>query len=96
MKGIRIPDFVSKSDFKWAVSEASDKKKTDFSKVEFLTYDEGLCVQCIHIDSYDNEPGQYSSCTSLRIAKDTLLIFRTKDFITKFIYPTQDASLLKS
>ena len=53
---IRVPDFVSKTDFDWAVSEAADKKKTDFSKVEFLTYDEGLCVQCMHIGSYDNEP----------------------------------------
>ena len=53
---IRVPDFVSKNDFDWAVSEAANKKKTDFSKVEFLTYDEGLCVQCMHIGSYDNEP----------------------------------------
>lgn len=53
---IRVPDFVSKNDFDWAVSEATNKKKTDFSKVEFLTYDEGLCVQCMHIGSYDNEP----------------------------------------
>jgi len=53
---IRLPDFVSKQDFEWAVSEASIKKKTDYSKVEFLTYDEGLCVQCMHIGSYDDEP----------------------------------------
>ncbi|MBQ8983781.1 MAG: GyrI-like domain-containing protein [Lachnospiraceae bacterium] len=53
---IRVPDFVSKNDFDWAVSEATNKKKIDFSKVEFLTYDEGLCVQCMHIGSYDNEP----------------------------------------
>lgn len=53
---IRLPDFVTKSDFSWAVEEASKKKKTDFSKVEFLSYDEGLCVQCMHIGSYDNEP----------------------------------------
>lgn len=53
---IRVPDFVSKNDFDRAVSEATKKKKTDFSKVEFLTYDEGLCVQCMHIGSYDNEP----------------------------------------
>lgn len=32
------------------------EKKTDFSKVEFLTYEEGLCVQCMHIGPYDNEP----------------------------------------
>lgn len=53
---IRLPDFVTKSDFDWAVDEATRKKKTDFSKVEFLTYDEGLCVQCMHIGSYDDEP----------------------------------------
>ena len=39
---IRLPDFVTKADFDWAVSEAAQKKKTDFSRVEFLTYDEGL------------------------------------------------------
>ena len=53
---IRIPDFVTKADFDWAVSEAANKKKTDFSKVGFLTYDEGLCVQCMHIGAYDEEP----------------------------------------
>lgn len=53
---IRLPDFVTKADFDWAVEEATRKKKTDFSKVEFLTYQEGLCVQCMHIGSYDNEP----------------------------------------
>lgn len=41
---IRLPDFVTKADFDWAVKEAADKKKSDFSKIEFLTYDEGLCV----------------------------------------------------
>lgn len=53
---IRLPDFVTEDDFKWAVDEATAKKKQDFSKVEFLTYDEGVCVQCMHIGSYDNEP----------------------------------------
>ena len=53
---IRLPDFVTKEDFDWAVAEATAKKKTDFSKVEFFTYDEGLCVQCMHIGSYDDEP----------------------------------------
>ncbi len=53
---IRLPDFVTKEDFTWAIEEATKKKKTDFSKVEFLTYDEGLCVQCMHIGSYDDEP----------------------------------------
>lgn len=53
---IRLPDFVTKADFDWAIEEATRKKKQNFSKVEFLTYDEGLCVQCMHIGSYDDEP----------------------------------------
>ncbi len=53
---IRLPDFVTAGDFDWAVGEATRKKKTDFSKAEFLTIDEGLCVQCMHIGSYDDEP----------------------------------------
>lgn len=53
---IRLPDFVTKADFDWAVAEATAKKKREFSKAEFLTYEEGLCVQCMHLGSYDNEP----------------------------------------
>ena len=56
ISAIRLPDFVTKTDFDWAIEEATKKKKQDFSKVEFLTYDEGLCVQCMHIGSYDDEP----------------------------------------
>ena len=52
---IRLPDFVTKSDFDWAVEEATRKKKMDFSKTEFWTYDEGLCVQCMHLGAYDEE-----------------------------------------
>ena len=57
---IRLPDFVTKEDFDWAIAEATRKKKTDFSKVEFWTYDEGLCVQCMHVGSYDDEPATVS------------------------------------
>ena len=53
---IRLPDFVKEDDFRWAVEEAAKKKKQDFSKVGFLTVEEGLCVQCMHIGSYDDEP----------------------------------------
>lgn len=53
---IRLPDFVTKSDFEWALKEATKKKNKDFSRVEFLTYDEGVCVQCMHKGSYDDEP----------------------------------------
>lgn len=53
---IRLPDFVTKADFAWAMQEAAAKKKQDFSAVEFLTVEEGLCVQCMHIGPYDREP----------------------------------------
>lgn len=53
---IQLPDFVTEDDFKWAVQEATHKKKIDFSIVEFFTYEEGMCVQCMHIGSYDDEP----------------------------------------
>lgn len=53
---IRLPEFVTEKEFRWAVAEAEEKKKSDFSKVEFLTYDEGLCIQCMHIGPYDQEP----------------------------------------
>ena len=53
---IRLPDFVNEKDFDWAIQEATAKKNLDLSKVEFFTYDEGLCVQCMHIGPYDNEP----------------------------------------
>lgn len=52
---IRLPDFVTRADFDWAVAEAARKKKTDFSAVEFLPVDEGLCVQIMHIGAFDDE-----------------------------------------
>ncbi len=58
---IRLPEFVTKKDFEWVVSEAGAKKNTDYSKVEFFTYDEGLCVQCMHIGHYDDEPATIAS-----------------------------------
>lgn len=53
---IRLPDFITEKDVQWAIREATRKKKMDFSLVEFFRYDEGLCVQCLHIGSYDDEP----------------------------------------
>lgn len=53
---IRLPDFVTKADFDWAVAAASKKKKLDCSQAEFLSIDEGLCVQMMHLGSYDDEP----------------------------------------
>ncbi|MFR5600973.1 MAG: GyrI-like domain-containing protein [Lachnospiraceae bacterium] len=53
---IRLPDFVTEEEFRWAVTEAEKKKKQDFSQAEFLTIREGLCVQCMHIGPFDEEP----------------------------------------
>ena len=53
---IRLPEFVTKDEFDWAVKEATAKKKADFSSVEYLTIEEGLCVQCMHIGPYDEQP----------------------------------------
>ena len=53
---IRLPDFVTQEDFAWAVETATKKKKLDCSASEFLTVDEGLCVQILHIGPYDDEP----------------------------------------
>ena len=53
---IRLPEFVSREDFEWAAKTAAKKKKTDCSCAEFLTIDEGLCVQMMHSGPYDDEP----------------------------------------
>ena len=53
---IRLPEFVTKEEFDWAVAEAERKKKLDCSKAEFLTLDEGLCVQIMHNGPFDDEP----------------------------------------
>lgn len=58
---MRLPEFVTKAEFDWAIKEATAKKKADFSKVEYLTYDEGLCVQCMHVGAYDDEPATVAS-----------------------------------
>ncbi|MBQ8576858.1 MAG: GyrI-like domain-containing protein [Clostridia bacterium] len=53
---LRLPDFVSKTDFAWAVETATKKKRMDCSLAEFLTVEEGLCVQIMHLGSFDEEP----------------------------------------
>ncbi|HIR78526.1 MAG TPA: GyrI-like domain-containing protein [Candidatus Egerieenecus merdigallinarum] len=52
---LRLPEFVTREVFQWAVQEASAKKGADFSPVEFFPYAEGLCVQCLHLGPYDCE-----------------------------------------
>lgn len=53
---LRLPDFISRENFDWAVNTAAKKKKLDCSSAEFLTIDEGLCVQIMHIGPFDDEP----------------------------------------
>ena len=53
---IRLPDFVTREVFGWAVEEATAKKTIDCSIAEYLRVREGLCVQCLHVGSYDDEP----------------------------------------
>jgi len=53
---IRLPDFVTRADFDWAVAAASEKKKLDCSAARFFPIDEGLCVQIMHLGPYDDEP----------------------------------------
>ena len=72
---IRLPDFVTREDFDWAVKEAERKKKADFSKVEFWTYDEGLCVQCMHIGPYDDEPATVEKMHEYMLAEGCVLDF---------------------
>ncbi len=52
---IRLPDFITYKDFLWAKETASKKKKKDFSRVDYITYDEGVCVQCMHLGPFNNE-----------------------------------------
>lgn len=58
---IRLPEFITQKDFEWAVETASEKKKLDCSSAEFLTVDEGLCVQIMHIGAFDDEPQTVTS-----------------------------------
>ncbi len=77
---IRLPDFVTKEHFDWAVKEAAEKKKQDFSKVEFFTYDEGLCVQCMHVGSYDDEPATVQLMHDFMVSKGYELDITDKRF----------------
>ncbi|MFS0782825.1 GyrI-like domain-containing protein [Bacillus sp. 1P06AnD] len=54
---IRQPEFVDEGIFRWACGELKKKKPMlDVSKAYFATWKEGLCVQMMHMGSYDAEP----------------------------------------
>ena len=74
---IRLPDFITRENFDWAVKTASEKKKVDCSKAEFLTIEEGLCVQIMHIGSFDDEPTSLEKWINIlkkMVMKKTLVI----------------------
>ena len=60
---IRLPEFVTKEVFGWAIREATKKKQQDFSAVELFSWEEGVCVQCMHIGPYDDEPATVAAMT---------------------------------
>ena len=66
---IRLPEFVTKEVFDWAVREAAEKKQRDFSRVEFFSWEEGLCVQCMHIGPYDDEPATVAAMAEYAMAR---------------------------
>ncbi len=72
---IRIPDFVTQAELDWAIAEATAKKQQDFSKVELMPVEEGLCVQCMHIGSYDDEPATINSMHEFAEAQGYVLDF---------------------
>lgn len=53
---IRQPEFVTEEVFQWARAALSAKKpQLDLEKARLIKYTEGLCVQIMHLGSYDNE-----------------------------------------
>ncbi|MFC2345211.1 GyrI-like domain-containing protein [Campylobacter sp.] len=55
ISAIRLPDFIARENFDWAVRQATSKKKLDCGMTEFLRIDEGLCAQILHVGSFDDE-----------------------------------------
>ena len=82
---IRLPDFVTREVFDWAVQEATAKKKKDFSKVQFFHYDEGFCVQCMHVGSMILNRRRWSRWMLLRGNRAMRLISPGTAVTTKFI-----------
>ncbi len=70
---IRQPEFVTHDVFNAAVETVKSKKpELDTSKARFTSFAEGLCVQCMHIGSYDNEPATITKMENYAQEKDYL------------------------
>lgn len=67
---IRLPEFVTEDAFDWAVRESEEKKQQDFSAVKFFSWEEGLCVQCMHIGPYDDESATVAAMEQYAKAQD--------------------------
>ena len=89
---IRLPDFVTEADFRWAVETAEKKKKLDCSAAEFLTVDEGLCVQIMHIGPYDDEPRRWRSWIGIFSKMGMRTISATRGCIMKSTSRTRGRS----
>ena len=90
---IRLPDFVSAADFKWAVQTATKKKKLDCSAAEFITIDEGLCVQIMHAGPFDDEPETVATMDAYLEQTGYVNDSAKADYTMRFICPMQERSL---
>lgn len=93
---IRLPDFITKKDFDWAVKRATIKKKIDCSKAEFFTFEEGLCVQMMHQGSFDDEINTVEIMNQFLQKRVTVMILTNQGYIMKFIYQMQEKMLRKN
>lgn len=75
VSAIRVPEFVTDAEFAWAVEAATTKKKLDFSPVRLIEVEEGVCVQCMHVGPYDNEPATVTSMHEFAEAQGYVLDF---------------------
>ena len=53
---IRQLEFVTPGVFAWACDEVRRKKGLDPTPARLIDIDEGLCVQCLHVGPFDDEP----------------------------------------
>ena len=94
---IRLPDFVTREDFDWAVSEAAVKKKLDFSAVELLGVDEGLMRSVHACRALRRRAGDHKMpCAHLRRNGVTPPTSPKPVSITRFTSPTRASARQRS
>ncbi|MDR2975764.1 MAG: GyrI-like domain-containing protein [Streptococcaceae bacterium] len=57
---LRMPGFVTAEVVDWARAKAEAKKKLNMTELKFESWTDGLCVQAMHIGSFDDEPATFS------------------------------------